>query len=88
MEYVHLPPLAPSGEMLDSYRKDHKDWDTYERQFVTTMERRLIEAFIPKETMSDSCLLCSEDGPEHCHRRLVAEYLQKKWGDVEIVHLR
>lgn len=23
----------------------------------------------------------------HCHRLLVAEYLKRKWGDVEIVHL-
>ena len=32
-------------------------------------------------------LLCSEPTPEHCHRRLVAEYLQKAWGDVEIEHI-
>jgi uncharacterized protein (DUF488 family) len=31
--------------------------------------------------------VCSEDEPTHCHRRLIAEYLQEKWGDVEIVHL-
>jgi uncharacterized protein (DUF488 family) len=34
-----------------------------------------------------ACLLCSEETAEHCHRRLVAEYLREKWGEVEIVHL-
>ena len=27
------------------------------------------------------------DKPHHCHRRLVAEYLRKHWGNVEIAHL-
>ena len=27
MEYVHLPELAPTREMMDSYRKVHKDWE-------------------------------------------------------------
>jgi uncharacterized protein (DUF488 family) len=31
--------------------------------------------------------LCSEEKPEHCHRRLVAEYLQEKWPNVEIHHI-
>ena len=87
MEYVHLPRLAPTGEMLDNYRKQHKDWETYERQFTALMERRLIQAAVPKDIVGDACLLCSEDTPHHCHRRLVAEYLQRHWDDVEIIHL-
>ena len=34
-----------------------------------------------------TALLCSEHTAEHCHRRLVLEYLQAKWGDVVAVHL-
>jgi len=26
---------------------------------------------------AEGCLLCSEDKPHHCHRRLVAEYLKE-----------
>jgi len=51
------------------------------------MRSREIEATAPKDILSDSCLLCSEDKPQRCHRRLVAEYLREKWGNVEIVHL-
>jgi uncharacterized protein (DUF488 family) len=32
-------------------------------------------------------LLCSEPTAEHCHRRLVLEYLRDKWGDLTITHL-
>lgn len=87
MKYVHLPELAPTREILDSYRKDHKDWSIYENDFLSLMEQRKIEAAGIKRTMANACLLCSEDKPHHCHRRLVAEYLQRCWGDLEIIHL-
>jgi len=88
MDYVHLPELAPTKDILDAYKKQKGDWATYERKFIELMERRHIEDKIPKEVLNEGCLLCSEDKPHHCHRRLVAEYLSKKWDeDVEIKHL-
>ena len=87
MEYVHLLPLAPTQEMLDEYKKQRGDWKTYETRFLELMKQRRIEATIPKEAVEDGCLLCSEDKPHHCHRRLVAEYLKQHWGDVDIAHL-
>lgn len=87
MEYVHLPALAPTKEMLDDYKKRRGDWKTYEGRFIALMRERRIEETIPKEIVVDSCLLCSEDKPHYCHRRLVAEYLKQHWGNVEIAHL-
>lgn len=87
MQYVHLPELAPTSEMLEAYRKDHRDWETYERQFLALMDERRTSKKGIKRIIANSCLLCSEDKPEHCHRRLVAEYFNRHWGDVEIIHL-
>lgn len=87
MEYVHLPILAPTKEMLDEYRKGGGDWARYEVGFLDLMRERKIEHAVPREVIEDGCLLCSEAEPHHCHRRLVAEYLQEHWGDVEIDHL-
>lgn len=87
MDYLHLPALAPTKEMLDRYKKDGGDWQDYERQFLDLMRERRIEEKISKEAVADGCLLCSEDKPHHCHRRLVAEYLKEHWGNVDIVHL-
>ncbi|HIK20370.1 MAG TPA: DUF488 domain-containing protein [Synechococcus sp. M44_DOE_062] len=84
--YVHLPELAPTQEILDAY-KASGDWSNYERQFLSLMAERRIEDQVDKSILDGGCLLCSEATPEHCHRRLVAEYLRRKWGDVEIVHL-
>jgi uncharacterized protein (DUF488 family) len=87
MGYVHLPVLAPTQEMLDQYKKQGGSWKEYETQFLELMEQRRVEETIPRELIADGCLLCSEDKPHHCHRRLVAEYLKQHWGDVDIIHL-
>jgi len=88
IDYVHPPELAPTKDILDAYKKHKGDWQTYERKFMELMESRHIEDKIPKEILDKGCLLCSEDKPHHCHRRLVAEYLKKKWDEkVEIKHL-
>ena len=87
IEYVHMPELAPTKEMLDAYRNEHRDWEIYEREFIDLMDERRIGKKGIKRTISNACLLCSEHEPERCHRRLVAEYLDRHWGNVEIVHL-
>jgi uncharacterized protein (DUF488 family) len=88
MEYVHVPELAPTKDILDAYKKHNQDWSVYAEQFLNLMEQRRIETAIPKEMIDGGCLLCSEDQPHHCHRRLVAEYLQEKWDDeFTIMHL-
>lgn len=87
IEYVHVPELAPTQEILDAFKKAKGDWAAYEAQFLALMAQRKVEASVSKELLDGACLLCSEPTPEHCHRRLVAEYLSEKWGGVEIVHL-
>jgi uncharacterized protein (DUF488 family) len=87
MEYAHVPLLAPTQEMLDRFKKLKGRWDAYETEFLSLMRQRAIETNVTREIMDGGCMLCSEDRPEHCHRRLVGEYLRDKWGDVEIVHL-
>jgi len=85
--YLHLPELAPTQAMLDGYKKKHGNWPDYEKTFLALMAERKIEDTLAREVMDGGCLLCSEATPENCHRRLVAEYLQSKWGGVEIEHI-
>jgi uncharacterized protein (DUF488 family) len=87
IDYVHMPLLAPSEEILAEYKKKRGDWHTYEKQFLALMEERQIEKVVSPQELDRACLLCSEHLPKHCHRRLVAEYLKNKWGNVEIEHL-
>ena len=87
-DYVHEPLLAPTQDILDAYKKHKGDWNIYEPQFLRLIEERQIESALnPHDFETPSVLLCSEATPEHCHRRLVVEYLQRKWNNVKIVHL-
>ena len=87
IDYLHLLELAPTKEILDPYKKGGGDWQVYEAQFLELMAQRQIESILSKDVMHESCLLCSEDKPHYCHRRLVAEYLNQHWGGVEVIHL-
>jgi len=85
IEYVSIKSLAPNKALLDKYRKD-KNWKEYADNFKALMNTRnarktLDDLQLDKKT---SCFLCSEDKPEKCHRRLVAEMLDKNF---EIVNL-
>ena len=72
--YEHEPLLAPTQEMLDSYKKQKGGWDAYEEAFLALMRARNIESALDKESFARrTVLLCSEPTPEHCHRRLVLE---------------
>ena len=87
IEYVHLPLLAPTQDMLSAYRGGREGWDVYEKQFLDLMAARQIEREIEPKLLADACLLCSEEKAHHCHRRLVAEYLKEKWENITISHL-
>ncbi|HEX9200130.1 MAG TPA: DUF488 domain-containing protein [Acidobacteriaceae bacterium] len=87
-EYLHEPLLAPTQEMLDAYKKRKGDWPAYEGEFLSLMRERHVETAIDRAQFAEpTVLLCSELTAEHCHRRLVLEYLADKWGDVTVHHL-
>lgn len=86
MQYEHLPVLAPTQPMLDGFKKKGGSWDAYARQFTALMRERRIEE-LDRAGLDGACLLCSEDKPHACHRRLVAEYLGEAWEGVQIEHL-
>ena len=73
--------------MLADWRARRIDWPAYETRFLALMCDRRIEDAVPRSVVDGGCLLCSEDRPHRCHRRLVAEYLAERWGGVEIAHL-
>ena len=86
IEYIHMPELAPNDEILKDYQQNG-DWPLYEKRFISLLDNRNVADKIQKNLFDGACLLCSEPEPRQCHRRLVVEYLSKKWGDVEIKHI-
>lgn len=89
--YFHEPRLAPTSDLLDTYRET-KDWAVYETGFLNLMKERGIPGALDASAWPQrATLLCSESGPEKCHRRLVADLLAVHWRTqghcVEIRHL-
>ncbi|RPH47296.1 MAG: DUF488 domain-containing protein [Desulfobacteraceae bacterium] len=85
--YSHMPTLAPTKDILDAYKRKEIGWDEYVRRFSSLIRERKIENEISSEELNNTCLLCSEPSPEHCHRRLVAEYFREVFVNIEIKHL-
>jgi uncharacterized protein (DUF488 family) len=88
-EYLHEPLLAPTEELLDFYKKRHGGWTEYQERFLRLMTERGIERNLHRSLFEEkpTVLLCSEATAEHCHRRLILDYLNDKWGDITPVHL-
>jgi uncharacterized protein (DUF488 family) len=87
-DYVHELLLAPTQDMLDTYKKERGLWSEYEKEFLELMAFRKIEERIDRSLFEvPATLLCSEPTAENCHRRLVVEYLQGKWTDLTVKHL-
>ena len=88
IEYLHEPLLAPTQEMLDAFKKKKGSWQDYERAFLDLMADRRVEEQLDRNLFeAPTVLLCSEPTAEHCHRRLVVEYLLRKWDNVVGKHL-
>ncbi len=79
--------LAPTADLLDAWRAKRIGWPEYERRYLDLMAARQVERHLSLGALDNGCLLCSEATPEHCHRRLAADYLARAQEGVEIVHL-
>ncbi len=86
--YQHEPLLAPSEELFRAYRKEHGSWDALAAGYQKLLKARKVESVLkPTDFKKRTVLLCSEATPEHCHRRLALEYLEKHWSGMRIIHL-
>ena len=86
--YLPEPMLAPTQDIIDGWRKEKRPWEEFEARFKGLMAERRIETHLTPEVLEGACLLCSEDKPHNCHRRLVLEYLEETWGTpLDVRHL-
>lgn len=88
-EYRHEPLLSPSDALFRGIKGKTLAWPAYEQGFRRLLAERRVEERVDRALFSGAAaVLCAEPTAEHCHRRLVLEYLDAKWrGGWEIVHL-
>jgi len=89
IQYIHLPELAPTGNMLKSYKNGDLPWNKYEEDFYKILGKRQVEQSINPTLLDHGCLLCSEHDPSFCHRRLVINYLNANSDfELRVTHLQ
>lgn len=84
---IWMPTLAPSHELLNSYHEGKTSWLEYEERFeneVLRPNQEYIKIVCELAKKRDITLLCWEDTPDQCHRRLVVEACQKVDPELEV----
>ncbi|MCA8348484.1 DUF488 domain-containing protein [Burkholderia cepacia] len=87
-EFVELRDLAPKNDMLRQYQRKEVSWDIYAAEYIELLAKRQVEINLDIALFDRGCLLCSEDRPHYCHRRLAVEYLNTRWNNrLNVTHL-
>lgn len=88
IDYEHKMDLAPSENILKDFKNKKISWLEYETRYLQLLHDRNMADKLSPHDVASTCFLCAEKTPHHCHRRLLAEYLQKEWNTaMDIIHL-
>ena len=76
-----IPALAPSEFLLNSYHENKINWNEYEHEYLLEMHnnpdvKRILKFIIDAANFTDITLLCWEETPDQCHRRLILELIE------------
>ena len=78
----HLKMLAPSWNLIMSYKEGRIDANEYEKRYIDLLETE--RNLDPKEVFNalpnGTILLCYEKPGEFCHRRILAKWLENATG--------
>lgn len=80
--------LAPSPELLSAYKQNQINWNQYEKRYrkeVLEKNQDAVKGLANMASDLEVTLLCWEETPEHCHRRLVAEECKKYYPNLSVV---
>lgn len=76
-KYKHCLEFAPTKEIMDDYKKNLIVHDEFVKRYTSLMEQRgnYLHFVHEYEEHTNICLLCSEPGPEYCHRKIIAQMI-------------
>jgi uncharacterized protein YeaO (DUF488 family) len=85
---IWMPVLAPSRALLDDYFGKKIDWTGYCERFdkeILQGKRDYLQLLIEMATKHAVTILCLEDTPEQCHRRLLVEECKRIDPTLEVI---
>ena len=91
-KYISERFFSPEEKTLKDYKNNAITWEEYVIQFNETLERRCIKDFISRNYSKivqneKICFLCSEDLPNMCHRKIIADIFAELF-DMKVNHLK
>ena len=86
IKYESIESLAPAKDLLKRYRSKEISWSIFEELYLKQIRSSEVLNSLLPNGFDNACLLCSENSPEKCHRRLLADEMHKLWG-IQVVHL-
>ena len=88
-KYTYDELFAPTKDLMDGMKQKSISFDEFQAAFRKILDsRKAAEHFVNEyQSIGSVCLLCSEEVPDKCHRRIVAEYLADKLQGISIIHL-
>ena len=57
IDYISIPELAPTREIMDNYKKLKGDWSVYEKDFLKLLTERRIETELKGLIKDGDCLM-------------------------------
>jgi len=85
--YEYSEICAPTQDILKAYKEEKITWAEYECEYKALINTRDLEEHFRPQDMEGACLLCACKDESKCHRRLLAEFFQEKWPNVQVTHL-
>ena len=85
--YVWAKQFAPSSSLFNDYKSGQNDWTGYEVAYQDFLNAHPGLDFFRLYQGKRICLLCAEETPELCHRRLLAEKIAEEVDGTSITHL-
>jgi len=82
----HLVELAPPPKLVGDYYRRGLPWESYEMEYRSFLGKREAMLYLLAERAHeyDITLLCKEETPEFCHRRILAEELLRIFTNLQV----
>ncbi len=81
--------LAPPDRLVGAYYRRDVPWETFERLYcellLTHPVAGCVQELVELAKQSRITVLCAEETPERCHRRLLAEHCKKLDSGLEVI---
>ena len=76
-----MPVLAPPQRLVGDYYKRGLSWETFEKRYLDYLNQPNVQrevSWLAQRGLEETItILCVEDSPEFCHRRLLVEECNK-----------